>query len=237
MNYAQQIINELLCYTDPEKANFLPKFFKVGPGEYGEGDQFIGVKVPDQRQVAKAHYTEIPLEDVSLLLQSPIHEHRLTALFILVYKFEKLKIKQQQAEIVDFYLKHLPSINNWDLVDSSADKILGAYLFDKEKDLLYRFAQGGNLWEQRIAIIASFYFIKRNEFSDTLKLAQLLLHHKHDLIHKAVGWMLREIGNRNFETEYTFLQEHYHEMPRTMLRYAIEKYEPELREKFLKGLI
>lgn len=235
MSYAQQVIKDLQGYTNPEKAEFFPRFFKTKPGEYGAGDQFIGVKVPDLRKVAKVYYSDIPLEDVSQLLQSPIHEYRLTALFILVYKFEKLKTKQQQTEIVDFYLIHLPYINNWDLVDSSADKILGAYLFEQEKDLLYRLAQGGNLWEQRISIIATFYFIRRNEFADTLKLAKLLLRHKHDLIHKAVGWMLREIGNRDIEAEYMFLKEHYHEMPRTMLRYAIEKFEPELRSKFLNG--
>ncbi|NLM20826.1 MAG: DNA alkylation repair protein [Peptococcaceae bacterium] len=237
MSSIDKIKLELNKHADPEKANFLPNFFKAGPGGYGEGDKFISVKVPVQRKVAKKYYKTLSLEEVELLLRDPIHEYRLTALIILVNKFEKAKTERERKSIKDFYLKNISFVNNWDLVDSSADKILGAYLFDKEKDILYGFAKSDNLWENRVAIISTFYFIKNEEFEDTLNIAKILLKHEHDLIHKAVGWMLREVGNRNFDIEFNFLREHYKNMPRTMLRYAIEKFEPELRNKFLKGLI
>lgn len=234
---AEQIKIDLNQYIDPEKAAFLPKFFKTSKGEYGEGDHFIGVTVPNQRIVAKRHYKGVALENVHALLCEPTHEYRLTALFMLVYKFEKAKTEQEKKAIANFYLENYSYVNNWDLVDSSAEKILGAYLFDKDKGVLYEYAKSEHLWKQRIAIISTYYFIKNKHFSDTLEIAKILLHHKHDLIHKAVGWMLREIGNRDFAVEYDFLKEHYKEMPRTMLRYAIEKFEPELRLKFLRGII
>lgn len=235
MSSIENIKLELNKHADPEKANFLPNFFKAGPGGYGEGDKFIGVKVPIQRKVARKYFKTLSLEEVEVLLRGPIHEYRLTALIILVNKFEKAKTAQERKNIKEFYLKNISYVNNWDLVDSSADKILGAYLFDKEKDILYEFAKSDNLWENRAAIISTYYFIKNEVFEDTLKLAKILLNHEHDLIHKAVGWMLREVGNRNLEIEYNFLKEHYKKMPRTMLRYAIEKFEPELRNKFLRG--
>jgi 3-methyladenine DNA glycosylase AlkD len=233
---AEQIKNDLKELVDPEKAEFLPKFFKTLPGGYAEGDQFIGVAVPEQRKIAKNYYKNVSLDELQKLICDPVHEYRQTALFILACQFEKAG-SEREKKLVDFYMNNLAYINNWDLVDSSAHKILGAYLFDKEKDLLYKLARSENLWQQRIAIISTFSFIKKNHFQDALAITQILLHHQHDLIHKAVGWMLREIGNRDFATEYGFLKEHYREMPRTMLRYAIEKFEPELREKFLKGLI
>lgn len=237
MGYLADIRHELNKHIIPEKAEFLPVFFKAFPGGYGEGDQFIGVMVPEQRKVAKKYFTKVSLQEVEELLQEPIHEYRLTALFILVYKFERLKSEAEKKEVVDLYLNNLSFVNNWDLVDSSADKILGPYLWDKEKTMLYHFAKSGDLWKQRVAIITTYHFIKQNHFTDTLELAKILLCHEHDLIHKAVGWMLREIGKRDFAVEYNFLAEHYQEMPRTMLRYAIEKFEPELRQKFLNGLI
>ncbi|HHU32797.1 MAG TPA: DNA alkylation repair protein [Clostridia bacterium] len=239
MDTIEAIKQELKEQVIPAKAEYFPKFFQAFPGGYGEGDQFLGVTVPSQRRVAKKYWPKISLKEVEKLLQEPIHEYRLTALFILVSKFEHLKNEAERKEIVDLYLNNLKFVNNWDLVDSSADKILGRYLFDydKEKNILYDFAKSGDLWRQRVAIIATFYFIKQNHFEDTLAIAKILLHHKHDLIHKAVGWMLREIGKRDFTVEYNFLVEHYKDMPRTMLRYAIEKFENDLRKRFLQGLI
>ena len=237
MKSNQAIKEELGRYVSIEKAVFLPKFFKTSPGSYGEGDKFIGITVPDQRKVVRKFYNDTSLEEIEELLQEPIHEYRSTALFFLVLKYEKAKTEVVKKAIVDLYLNNTSYINNWDLVDCSAEKILGAYLWDKEKDLLYEFANTDHLWKQRIAIITTFHFIKKQQFADTLSISKLLLKHKHDLIHKAVGWMLREIGKRDFEVEFNFLKEHYKEMPRTMLRYAIEKFEEDLRQRFLKGLV
>jgi 3-methyladenine DNA glycosylase AlkD len=239
MDILKEIKQELKQHVIPAKAEFFPKFFQAFPGGYGEGDLFLGVTVPVQRKVAKKYYKEISLQDTQKLLQEAFHEYRLTALFILVYKYQKSKSEAEQKEIVDLYLSNLKFVNNWDLVDSSADKILGKYLFDsgKEKNILYDLARTDDLWKQRIAIIATFYFIKEKHYTDTLELAKILLKHNHDLIHKAVGWMLREVGKRDFNLEYDFLVEYYKDMPRTMLRYAIEKFDPALRKKFLHGLI
>lgn len=237
LEYVCKIKQELAAYIDREKAEFFPKFFNAYPGGYGEGDQFLGIKVPDQQKVAKKYYKSIPLEDIQVLLRSPIHEYRLTALLILVYKFEKAKLDEDKKAIVDLYINNLEYVNNWDLVDSSAYKILGAYLEKKDRSILYRLARTDHLWSQRIAIIATLWFIRKHQFSDTLNIAKILLNHEHDLIHKAVGWMLREVGKRDFKTEFEFLKLHYKQMPRTMLRYAIERFEPELRQQFLKGLI
>lgn len=237
MDYVQEIKDELRQYADQQKAEFLPKFFRAYPGGYGEGDLFVGVSVPNQRKVARKFFKLVPLEVMEKLLQEPVHEYRLTALFMLVYKYEKSKTEPEKKAVVDLYLANTSYVNNWDLVDSSADKILGAYLLDREKDILYKFANANDLWKQRIAVIATHHFIKHNKYDDTLKIALILLDHQHDLIHKAVGWMLREIGNRNFEVEISFLKEYYRKMPRTMLRYAIEKFEEDLRQQFLKGLV
>jgi len=231
------IKKELHSYINPEKAAFLPNFFQAYPGGYGEGDRFIGVVVPDQRKVSRKYYRAISLTELGELIQSEVHEHRLTAIFILVLKYEKSGTEAEKKALVDFYLSNLSYINNWDLVDSSAYKILGNFLFDRDRSLLYHLATSGNLWQQRTAIIATYYFIKHNDYDDTQKIADLLLSHEHDLIHKAVGWMLREVGNRDFEVEYNYLQTRYRQMPRTMLRYAIEKFEPGLRKKFLEGKV
>jgi 3-methyladenine DNA glycosylase AlkD len=228
---------ELQQLADPEKAKFLPQFFKAYPGGYGEGDRFIGVKVPDQRQVAKKYYQQLSLTEVKELLQEPIHEYRQTALFMLTEKYKRAEDEAAAEKIVRLYLENTAYINNWDLVDCSADKILGAYFFTRSKETLYRLARSNNLWEQRMAIMATFYFIKQGFFSDTLQIAEILLQHPHDLIHKAVGWMLREVGKRDYQVEYDFLKQHYRGMPRTMLRYAIEKFSPEVRQQFLKGTI
>lgn len=231
-----QIKSDLKKFSKPEKAAFFPRFFKTGKGEYGEGDKFIGVTVPDQRIVVRKYYSQATLDDVRKLLQDPIHEYRLTALLMLVEKYKHAKKDEKlKQEIYNFYLSNTKFINNWDLVDTSAPYIVGAYLFDKDRSILVKLAKSKVLWEQRISILATQFFIRQNDFEYTLKIAEMLLHHKHDLIHKAVGWMLREVGNRDQQVEEGFLKKHYKTMPRTMLRYAIEKFKPELREKYLKG--
>jgi 3-methyladenine DNA glycosylase AlkD len=230
----EQIIEALKGKAIPEKATFLPKFFKTGPGEYGEGDQFMGVTVPDQRQIAKLFFKEISLKELALLTQHPVHEVRLTGLLALVYRYEKTKSEAEQKELVGFYLAHLDFVNNWDLVDSSCYQILGHFYWKKDKTIFYELADSGHLWRQRVAMISSFFWIKKGEFVDALALAEKLKNHPHDLMHKAVGWMLREIGKRDFEAEMKFLKKHYHTLPRTALRYAIEKFPEELRQDLLK---
>ncbi|WP_339866712.1 DNA alkylation repair protein [uncultured Algoriphagus sp.] len=230
-----QIIAALSDKANPVKAAFFPRFFKSMPGGYGEGDQFLGVIVPEQRKVAKAVFKEISLEEIAVLLQNKYHEVRLTAIYILVYRYQKLKIASEQKQLVDFYLANLDYVNNWDLVDSSCHHILGHYYLSKDKSLFYELADSDHLWKQRVAMISCYYWIKRGHFEDALALAEKLLYHEHDLIHKAVGWMLREIGNVDFEVEMEFLRKYYKTMPRTALRYAIEKFDPELRRQLLKG--
>ncbi len=233
----EQIIESLRDKAIPEKAAFFPKFFKAFPGGYGEGDQFLGVVVPDQRKIAKACYKEITLDEVSELLQNAIHEVRLTALMILVYRYGKTKAEAEQQELADFYLHHLDWVNNWDLVDTSSHAILGSYYWKRDKSLFYHLAGSHDLWRQRVAMISSYFWIKKGEFADALALAEKLKNQPHDLMHKAVGWMLREVGNRDFEAEMDFLRKHYSSMPRTALRYAIEKFPEELRQDFLKGRV
>jgi 3-methyladenine DNA glycosylase AlkD len=218
--------------ADPKKAIILARFFKTGKGEYGEGDSFLGITVPEQRKIAKK-YSLLPLKELQKLLSGKIHEYRLTALLILVIKYSKADIKGRE-DIFNFYLNNARRINNWDLVDLSADKILGAHLLERDKSILFKMAISQNVWERRIAIMATFHFIKKNQFRDTLALAEILLHDRHDLIHKAVGWMLRETGKRDQETEERFLLKYYTEMPRTMLRYAIEKFDEKKRKFYLK---
>ncbi len=214
-----------------------PRYFKTGQGQYGEGDQFLGVANPDLRAVAKKYWKQVTDIELAKLLNDPLHEVRLTALFMLVTKFEKEKVPAEKEKWVNLYLNNLEKVNNWDLVDSSAHKILGAWLADKPRDILYTFANNGDLWKQRIAIIATHHFIRKNDFKDTLAIAEILLHHPHDLIHKAVGWMLREVGGKSQETEENFLQKHYKTMPRTALRYAIEKFPEVKRKSYLYGTI
>ncbi|HOL17728.1 MAG TPA: DNA alkylation repair protein [Bacillota bacterium] len=236
MHYITRIKQEVNRFIEPEKAAFSPRFFQAFPGGYGEGDRFIGVRVPPLRKIARRYFREISLKETELLLQDPIHEYRLAALFILCYRFAKAA-EPEQEEIVNLYLNNLAFVNNWDLVDASAPHILGAYLLARDKEILFQLAASGNLWRQRVAVLATLYFIRHNRFIETLQLARQLLQHEHDLMHKAVGWMLREIGKRDFKVEYNFLQEHYRHMPRTMLRYAIEHFDPGLRRRFLEGLV
>jgi 3-methyladenine DNA glycosylase AlkD len=229
-----QIKSDLKKYSSPEKAKILSRFFKCGKGEYGEGDKFIGVTVPDQRKIAKKYCQDLSLTQTEKLLQSNIHEHRLTALLILIEKFSN---NDKQEKIIKIYLKNTKHINNWDLVDLSAPKILGQYILENPKKIspLYKFAKSKDLWKKRIAIISTYTFIKNKQFDDTLKISKILLHDKHDLIHKAVGWMLREVGKINQEVEEKFLKKYYQKMPRTMLRYSIEKFSENKRQKYLKG--
>jgi 3-methyladenine DNA glycosylase AlkD len=234
MNQQEQIMEELKQRAIPEKATFFPRFFKTGKGEYGEGDQFLGVIVPDQRKIAKKYWKALTVQELQSLIQSPYHEVRLTSIFILVIKYQKAIEEADKESWVDFYLRNRSWVNNWDLVDSSAHLILGDFLFFKDRKILFDLAKSGKLWDQRIAIMSTFGFIKRNDFVDTLKIAEILLHHPHDLIHKAVGWMIREVGNRDYETAHQFLVQHYKTMPRTMLRYAIEKFKPEAKGFFMK---
>jgi 3-methyladenine DNA glycosylase AlkD len=219
----------------PAKAAHLQHYFNTGPGGYGEGDLFLGVTVPEQRKIAKTLASQISLPELSELIEHPYHEMRLTGLLALVYRFEKTSSEGDRQELVDFYLAHLHWINNWDLVDSSCYQILGAFYWQKDKSLFYQLAASSQLWEQRIAMISSLYWIRKRAFTDALAMAELLKNHPHDLMHKAVGWMLREVGKRNFDAAHAFLVAHYRTLPRTALRYAIERFPEELRQDFLKG--
>jgi 3-methyladenine DNA glycosylase AlkD len=234
---AKNVIKDLSIYADRKKAQLLQGFFKTGKGEYGEGDIFIGVVVPNIRIVAKK-YKELSLSEIQKLLSSEIHEHRLTALLILTYKFPKANQKTKK-EIVEFYLKNTKYINNWDLIDLSSVEILGQYFLEhpEYKKILFKFSKSKSLWERRISIISTFTLIRAHLFEDSLKIAETLLHDREDLIHKAVGWMLREIGKRDLKTEEDFLKKYYQTMPRTMLRYAIEKFPEQKRKSYLLNKI
>ncbi|MBU0957261.1 MAG: DNA alkylation repair protein [Nanoarchaeota archaeon] len=247
-----EILNQ---YKNPEKAKILQRFFKTGKGEYGEGDIFLGLTMGQNRDIAKK-FSNLDFESIQELLDSEIHEKRMIGLLILVDKF-----KDYPTEVYDFYLKNAKKINNWDLVDLTSHKIVGKFLLDKPRDILYDLVKSENLWEKRIAIISTYAFIREGEFEDTLKIAEILLGDKHalkiqrilgprnsrsrlrardvnvspDLIHKGVGWMLREVGKKNQEVLEGFLKKHYKKMPRTMLRYSIERFDEELRQKYLKG--
>jgi 3-methyladenine DNA glycosylase AlkD len=229
-NKAAAVLDELKTLANPKKAQDLAKFFQVKKGGYGENDQFFGIVVPVQRQVAK-QYFDLPLSEIKKLLDSCFHEARLTGTIILVNQYQKNTSPKKQ--LFAFYLANLSGINNWDLVDLSAPQIVGHHLFDKEKDLLDNLVIDQNLWKRRVAIVATQYFIRNNHFATTLKLAKKLLKDREDLLHKATGWMLREVGKRDFDVLNDFLLAHYQKMPRTMLRYAIEKFPDDLRKKFL----
>ncbi|TSC96213.1 MAG: putative DNA alkylation repair enzyme [Parcubacteria group bacterium Athens1014_10] len=227
-----QLKKELDKLSSPRQAKISQRFFKTNKGEYGEGDIFLGVKVPVQRKIAK-NYQSLSLQDIKTLLNSEIHEYRLTSLFILIAQYKKENARKKE-KIFNLYLKNARQINNWDLVDLSAPNIIGDYLLDKPKIILLKLAKSKNLWEKRIAILATYAFIKNNKFNDALKISKILLNDNHDLIHKATGWMLREIGKRNQKIEERFLKKHYKKMPRTMLRYAIEKFDESKRKFYLK---
>lgn len=243
------LIKEINALKNPGKAKILQRFFKTGKGEYGEGDVFLGLIVPVQRQLVKKYWQDLNLKDLSKLLKSKIHEHRLIALLVLVKKFENTPTTTKgltpsphkgrggerfQKSIFNFYLKHSKYINNWDLVDLSAPKIVGAYLQGKNKNILYKLIKSKNLWERRIAVLATFDFIYRGDPAETLKICKILINDKHDLIHKASGWMLREAGKRCGQKCLTdFLNENAAKMPRTMLRYSIERLPNNLKKLYL----
>jgi 3-methyladenine DNA glycosylase AlkD len=232
---AQTARRRLKKLGSKEKAEIAQRFFKTGPGEYGEGDVFLGVRAPELRGLAK-EFQDLAPKEIRILLRSEIHEERALALLILVRNYSR-EDHQEQERIYKLYMSHLRFINNWDLVDVSAEHVVGAYLRDKGKKPLYHLARSKNLWERRVSILATFHYIKHNEFSETLKIAKMLLSDEEDLIHKAVGWMLREVGKRDLTAEERFLKAHHGKMPRTMLRYAIERFPEPKRQRYLKGRV
>ena len=244
----KEVFKALSTFVNEEKRLLLPRFFKTGKGEYGEGDKFIGVVVPDIRTVVK-RFADLSMADIDRLLAGEWHEMRTCALFILVMQAERCQktlarrqtppaekkaAEQEWGRLVDFYLAHSARINNWDLVDLSAPQVVGRYLIGRPRDVLYRLAESDLLWDNRIAIVSTYALIKVGELDDTYRLALQLLHHPHDLMHKAVGWMLREAGKRDRRRLYDFVETHRSEMPRTMLRYAIEHFDKETRKHLMR---
>ncbi len=229
------IERELESLGDASRVAILQRFFKTGPGEYGAGDRFRGIRVPILRGLAKK-YQELSLADAQHLLQSTFHEDRLLVWLILIRQYYQGD-QGSRDQLHRFYLEHTRLVNNWDLVDASAPHLLGHYLEDRPKDILTRLAASGNLWERRMAIVATMHFIKRQDFNETLRIARLLLSDREDLIHKAVGWMLREVEKRQTAVAEAFLRKHYRNMPRTMLRYAIERLPEARRQAYLKGTV
>jgi len=229
------ITNELQALSDAEKREIFPKFFKAGKGEYGEGDRFLGVTVPNIRAIAKLH-KDISIEEIRGLIQSEWHEVRLCALIIMVEKSKK-KDEALRKELFNLYLSQTERINNWDLVDLSCRFIIGEYLLDKSRDILYQLAQSPLLWDNRIAIVSTYAFIRKGQLEDTYALSDLMMQHPHDLMHKAIGWMLREAGKRDSERLYDYVMSHRADMPRTMLRYAIEKFSPKERAILMKRVL
>ena len=232
MHTAQDIEQAIRAEANPDKVKTLSGFFKTGKGEYGEQDIFIGIPVPVTRSIVK-QYLDTPLDQLEILLHNPVHELRMAALLCMVEQFKKADANRREA-IYHTYLSNTAYINNWDLVDLSAPGIVGEYLKDKSRDDLYRLADGVLLWEQRIAVVSTYTLIKNGDFTDILALSERLLHHPHDLMRKAVGWMLREMGKRDKDLLVQFLEKHSKVMPRTMLRYAIEKFPEEERKEFMK---
>lgn len=235
MMTAAQVKRALRAHADPAKAKLLQGFFKTGPGEYGEGDVFIGVTVPQTRAVVR-RFHDLPFPEIAFLLASKVHEERLAAVLLLVRRFERGDGTERKS-IMDFYLAHSASVNNWDLVDLSAHRIVGAWLVDRPRGILKKLARSGLLWERRIAVISTFAFIARGELGDSFALADLLLRDEHDLMHKAVGWVLRECGKKDRAALERFLRPRYKTMPRTMLRYAIERFPEAERQRYLKGKV
>lgn len=232
MNILNGIRQELKKVADSKRAELSLRFFKTGKGEYGEEDRFLGIVMPEQRKIAQKYTSNISVEETLKLLQGKFHEERMTALLILVFKYKKGS-QVEQKQIFESYLANTKFINNWDLVDVTCSNIVGVYLFDKNKEILYKLAKSKSLWERRIAVISTLYFISKGELSDTFKISKILLADRHDLIHKAVGWMLREAGKQDKTKLVKFLEENRLKMPRTMLRYSIEKFSPVERKRYL----
>jgi 3-methyladenine DNA glycosylase AlkD len=225
------IIKDLEAIADATKAQAMGRYFKTDKGQYAEGDIFVGISMPDLRSIIKKHPLLL-LSDIELLLRSPVHEYRMAALLLLMSRYKR--IKHERDSIFEFYLNNLVYINNWDLVDVSCRDIIGVHLMDKDREILYDLAEGLHLWSQRVAMVSTWYFIKHKQFGDTFRLAELLLSHSHDLMHKAVGWMLREVGKRDELALEEFIETHARQMSRTTLRYAIERFEEKKRQYFLK---
>ena len=235
MTTAKQVQADFRALGDPDTAAHSARFFKTGKGEYGEGDRFIGIRVPETRRFARRH-RDLKPRAVDALLKSKYHEERLLAVLILVAQYERGDA-DERARVFDKYVSMRGFVNNWDLVDSSAHKIVGPQLMAGDRSLLHELAESGNLWDRRIAIMSTYHFIREGDFDDTLQIAEVLLDDEEDLIHKAVGWMLREVGNRDRNAEEAFLRKHYRDMPRTMLRYAIEKFPERRRKAYLNGTV
>jgi len=228
--------DEIRKLANEEIAKHSLRFFKTGKGEYGYSDIFLGVRAPKIRLIAKKHI-DISIVDMKILIQSKYHEERFLGLIILVNKYSKTKDKKTKNQLYKIYISSFKYINNWDLVDVTCPHVIGKHLIDKDRSVLYKWAKSDDLWTKRIAIVSTFSFIRQNDLEDTFKIAEILLQDKHDLIHKAVGWMLREAGKRDLEKEEIFLKKYYRDMPRTMLRYAIEKFPESKRQAYLKGTI
>ena len=230
------LLREMLSLRNEEEARGLMRFFKTGKGQYGEGDQFLGIRVPATREMVKRLWRETTMQDLELCIQSPWHEVRLAALLVLIQQFKHNKKRpDRQRECIDFYLRHTDHINNWDLVDLSCYELLGTWLLDKNRTILYDLARNGKtIWEQRIGIVSTMQFLRNNQLDDTYAIADILLHHTHDLIHKAVGWLLREAGKRDEKRLIDWLNERHSTMPRTMLRYAIERLPEDIRQQYLQ---
>ena len=227
---------EIRALANKEIAQHSLRFFKTDKGEYGHGDLFLGVRAPKIRLIAKKHI-DISITDMKTLIQSKYHEERFLGLIILVNKYAKTKDKKNRNQLYKIYVSSFKYINNWDLVDVTCPHVTGKHLMDKDRTILYKWAKSEDLWTKRIAMVSTFSFIRKNDLEDTFKIAEILLHDEHDLIHKAVGWMLREAGKRDIKKEETFLKKYYKTMPRTMLRYSIEKFPESKRQKYLKGTI
>lgn len=227
-----QLKKELKQIANPNRAKHESRYFKTGKGEYGEGDIFLGIDTLNKRKLAKK-YSQLSLKDIKYLISSKFHDYRFVALVILINKYQKGD-ERKRKQIFNFYLKNIKYVNNWDLVDISAPNIIGDYLLDKDRKTLYQLVKSKSLWKKRIAVLATFRFIKENQFEDTLKISEILLNDHHDLIHKAVGWMLREVGKKDQIEEERFLLRYYQKMPRTMLRYAIERFKENKRQFYLK---
>ena len=227
---------EIRALANKEIAQHSLRFFKTDKGEYGHGAFFLGVRAPKIRLIAKKHI-DISITDMKTLIQSKYHEERFLGLIILVNKYAKTKDKKNRNQLYKIYVSSFKYINNWNLVDVTCPHVTGKHLIDKDRTILYKWAKSEDLWTKRIAMISTFYFIRKNDLDDTFKIADMLLQDEHDLIHKAVGWMLREAGKRDIKKEETFLKKHYKTMPRTMLRYSIEKFPETKRQKYLKGTI
>ncbi len=228
------ILDDLKSIADREIAEHSQTFFKTAKGEYGEGDRFLGVRVPKVRLIAKK-YSHLSLEQLDAIISSEFHEVRLCALVILVERYQKTSNLKERDEIYRYYIKRFKYINSWDLVDTSCHKIVGAHLEDRNRDVLYKWARSRDLWTRRISIVSTFWFIHLNDLDDSYRLAEALIPDEHDLIHKAVGWVLRECGKKDFRRLEKFINKHVHQMPRTMLRYAIEKF-PERKRKAVLAL-